>query len=342
MGLQATVIRNILFAATTYGEAYDNLRVQAGFTDKEISDSSETVEWQKAAKLFDLLADLTNNEQIGLALGFETGLSMLGMLGFMMQASKNLEEALTVYCRFGYMVCPMITFHYYKEGNKAIIELNQNPVWKNTYPRNARIGVDHTIASIVHHTRLLTGKSIFPEAVELEFGKIAVDAYKQALHCQVLFNAPIHKLVYDASVMTTPVITSDVSLFEMFQEILAQKKAIMMQTNCTEAVKNLLLMQFKGQIPTVEEAAAAMDMTPRTLQRKLTEENTSYRNIAGEVKKELAIHLMKNPGTSITEVAEVLGYGDLPAFRRAFKTWTKATPKEVKRQLHSEQMTVMG
>lgn len=93
-------------------------------------------------------------------------------------------------------------------------------------------------------------------------------------------------------------------------------------------------MQFKGQIPTVEEAAAAMNMTVRTLQRKLTEEQTSFRQIANEVKKEISLQLMKN--ANLTEVADVLGYSDLPAFRRAFKSWTKSTPKEVKKQMKLE------
>lgn len=87
-------------------------------------------------------------------------------------------------------------------------------------------------------------------------------------------------------------------------------------------------MQFKEQIPTIEDAATGLDMTVRTLQRKLTEQQTSFREIVAEVKKELALHLMKNRSGTITEVAEVLGYNDLPAFRRAFKVWTKATPKK--------------
>jgi AraC-like DNA-binding protein len=98
-------------------------------------------------------------------------------------------------------------------------------------------------------------------------------------------------------------------------------------------------MRFKGQIPTVEDAADGLGITVRTLQRKLAEEQTSFREIASEVKKELALHLMKNRPGTITEVAEVLGYNDLPAFRRAFKGWTKSTPKEMKRLIGTKAMS---
>ncbi|MBX2920922.1 MAG: AraC family transcriptional regulator ligand-binding domain-containing protein [Chitinophagaceae bacterium] len=338
MGLQATAIRDMLYAAATYGEAYDTLREMAGFTQEEISDSGRIVEWQKAAKLYDLLADITHNEQIGLLMGGDVPISMTGMVGFMMQASKNLDEAIQVYCKYGHMVCPMIVYQYKTDGRLAIIELHQNTLWKSTYPRNARIAIDFILASTVNHIKALTGRSIYPQAVEVEYAKDAVKAYTDVLHCQVLFNAPLHRMIFRAEDVQTPILTSDASLFEMFNNILGQKKSLAIQASCRDAVKHLLLMQFKGQIPTIEDASAGLDMTVRTLQRKLTEEQTSFREIAGEVKKELALHLMKNRSGTITEVAEVLGYNDLPAFRRAFKVWTKATPKEVKKQLSKEYM----
>jgi AraC-like DNA-binding protein len=337
MGLQATAIREMLYTAATYGEAYDNLRKAAGFTQDEISDSEKTVEWEKAAKLYDLLADLTQNEQIGLAMGSEVPLSVTGMVGFLMQASKNVDEAFRVYCSYGHMVCPMIIHKYKTEGDLAIIELHQNALWKSTYPRNARIAIDFILASTINHIHLLTGKRIYPQGVEVEYSKMAADAYHHYLHCPVLFNAPLHRMIFRVEDTQAPILSSDLSLYKMFDAILAQKKPLPMESSCGEAVKHLLLMRFKGQIPTVDDAAEGLYMTVRTLQRKLAEEQTSFREIASEVKKELALHLMKNRPGTITEVAEVLGYNDLPAFRRAFKGWTKSTPKEMKRLIGRQQ-----
>ncbi|MGJ7032853.1 AraC family transcriptional regulator ligand-binding domain-containing protein [Niabella hirudinis] len=333
MGLQATAIRDILYAAATYGEAYDTLREMAGFTQDEISDSGQVVEWQKAARLYDLLADITQNEQIGLVMGGDVSMAITGMVGFMMQASKNLEDAIDVYCKYGQMVCPMITYTYKREGKFAIVELHQNALWKSMYPRNARIAIDFVLASTLHFIKTLCGRHIYPQAIEVEYAKDAVRTYQDILHCQVLFNAPLHRMLFRAEDVDTRVITSDASLFEMFNSILGQKKSLAIQSSCRDAVKHLLLMQHKGQIPTIEDAASGLDMTVRTLQRKLTAEQTSFREVAAEVKKELALHLMKNHTGTITEVAEVLGYNDLPAFRRAFKVWTRETPKTIKKRL---------
>ena len=335
MGLQATAIRQILHAASTYGEAYDNLRELTGFRQDEIDDSAKLVEWQKAAKLYDLLADITQNEQIGLAMGGDVDISVTGMVGFLMQASKNLEEAIRVYCNYGYMVCQMITHKYIVKGDLGIIEFHQSELWKTTYPRNARIAIDFVLASTIHFVKKLTGKNIYPQAVEVEYARTATAAYHDVLRCPVLFNAPLHRMIFLAEDLRTPILSSDASLYETFNTILGQKKLLSVQSNMRNSVKHLLLMQFKGQIPTVEEAAAGLNMTVRSLQRKLTDEQTTFREIASEVKKELALHLIRNHPGTITEVAGVLGYNDLTAFRRAFKGWTRATPKEMKRQLRS-------
>ena len=90
-------------------------------------------------------------------------------------------------------------------------------------------------------------------------------------------------------------------------------------------------MQFKGRIPTIEEAAAALNMTPRNLQRKLLQAQTTFRDIAGEIRKEIAIQLMENPAIKLSEISDILGYSDLTAFRKAFKSWTNATPRAIRK-----------
>src|SRR5690606_1700728 len=98
-----------------------------------------------------------------------------------------------------------------------------------------------------------------------------------------------------------------------------------------ENLKQVLFMQFRGRIPTIEEAAAAMNMTPRNLQRRLQLEQTTFRDIAGAVRKEIAFQLMQNPAIKLSEVSDILGYSDLTAFRKAFKSWTNTTPRVIRK-----------
>ena len=90
-------------------------------------------------------------------------------------------------------------------------------------------------------------------------------------------------------------------------------------------------MQFKGRVPTIGEAAAALNITPRNLQRKLLQEQATFRDIAAEIRKDIAFQLMQNPAIKISEVSDILGYSDITAFRKAFKSWTNSTPRAIRK-----------
>ena len=63
-------------------------------------------------------------------------------------------------------------------------------------------------------------------------------------------------------------------------------------------------------------------MTVRSLQRKLKDEHTTYRDVTQKFKKDLAVSLMAKSKFRVSEIAEILGYSDLSSFSKAFKKWS--------------------
>jgi AraC-like DNA-binding protein len=72
-------------------------------------------------------------------------------------------------------------------------------------------------------------------------------------------------------------------------------------------------------------------MSPRTLQRRLRDEGTSFREVHDNARREIASDLLADPSLSISEVADRLGFGDVSAFDTAFKRWAKRTPGAYRR-----------
>lgn len=327
MGLQATVLREIFLSAGSFGAAYDELCRHLNISPETLSDSKMHIEWQKSAGIWDLLADMFHAEDIGLTLAAEAKISMNGIIGFLMQCSRTLEAAVEVYCNYGYMVCPMVSFSYCRQGNEAVIEMSQNKMWQSAYPRNAIMAMDFTLGCNLYFSQQLAGKVVYPKRLYLEGPRRYKDAYTQLFKCPVSFNAEVYRMVYEVRDMDIPILSHEGSLYDMFNTILAKEKAAHMQESTGNALRQVLMMQFKGRIPTIEEAAEAMEMTVRTLQRNLKREGCSFREIGATVRKELALHLMRNCTSNVTQIAGIMGYADLPSFRRAFKSWTHDTPK---------------
>jgi AraC-like DNA-binding protein len=104
---------------------------------------------------------------------------------------------------------------------------------------------------------------------------------------------------------------------------------------CTfgDQVKKMISTDFKGQVPPIEVIASRMNMTARSFQRRLQEEGQSYRNISSQLRKEFAMQLLNTSHSKMEEIAEVLGYSEASAFRRAFKTWTDTSPTKMRKAL---------
>lgn len=330
MALQGTVIRTIFQTATSFGAAFDTLCQLSGINPKEIGDSENMVEWEKAALIWVPLLKLSGDPLIGLHIGMGVNKLLHGMVGFLIQSSKDLEQALQMLCRYGHMSSPMVEYrHTIKDV--AVLEIAQNKMWLMKHPEPARHANDFLLAAIVNTFRTLSGKHIVPLRIELAYEKREISEYRQFFGCEVLFNKDINRVVLSKEDISTPILTSDQSMFQLFNSIVANKEALLKSNSTAENLRQVLFMQFRGRIPAIEEAASALNMTSRNLQRRLQEEQTTFRDIAGETRKEIAFQLMQNPTIKISEISDILGYSDLTAFRKAFKSWTNATPKAIRR-----------
>jgi len=330
MGLQGTVIRTIFQSATSFGVAFDTLCQMSGIKPDEISDSENMVEWEKAALIWVPLLKMTNDPLVGLHVGIGTDKLLHGMVGFLIQSSKDLHQAYSILCKYGHLSSPMVEYNYV-EKDTAILEIRQNKMWQMKHPEPARQAQDFLFASLINTSSALTGKRIVPLRIELTYERRSVDEYRNFFGCDILFNQETNRIILDKKDIKTPILTSDQSMFERFHAMVDEKQALMANNSTEGNLKQVLFMRFKGRIPSVDEAASALQMSPRSLQRKLLLEGTTFRDVAGAIRKDIALQLMQNPAIKIAEVSDILGYSDPTAFRKAFKSWTNTVPRTIRK-----------
>ncbi len=81
----------------------------------------------------------------------------------------------------------------------------------------------------------------------------------------------------------------------------------------------------------IKRVAQRLNVSARTLQRRLREGGTSYTKLVDEIRFKLACRLLDAPRTSITDVAAAVGYGDSSSFSRSFARWSGMQPKAYRR-----------
>ncbi len=87
--------------------------------------------------------------------------------------------------------------------------------------------------------------------------------------------------------------------------------------------------------PTLQQAARLAGTSVRTLQRRLGAQGITYSQLLDDLRHDLAIFLLRDPGRQAAEVSNELGYRDPAIFTRAFRRWTGTTPGRFRETLHA-------
>ena len=77
----------------------------------------------------------------------------------------------------------------------------------------------------------------------------------------------------------------------------------------------------------IDDAARGLGVSTRTLQRRLTDEGTSFQSLLAETRLKLSRHYLTQTHLGIPEIAFLLGYSEQNSFYRAFRDWTGLTPE---------------
>lgn len=157
--------------------------------------------------------------------------------------------------------------------------------------------------------------------------------YEQVFGGQLAFDQPHSKMVFPVEYLELPVVSADEDLR---LQVEAQAQAVLRKLSgepeFVRSLKTVLAHNLaRGQVA-LSEAAAAMDLSERTLQRRLGELDRSYQQVLDEVRRASAERYLRDTDTSLTQIAFLLGYGEQSSFHNAFKRWTRQSPGAWRRQ----------
>lgn len=133
-------------------------------------------------------------------------------------------------------------------------------------------------------------------------------------------------------------ISYDESMWSYFEPELSRRLAELdVNDSISARVKSALIELLPGGGYTIEDVATKVGMSKRTLQRKLSKENTTFQKQLNNIREMLAIHYIRNTEMTTNDIAYLLGYKELNSFLRAFTKWTGVSITEYKKQIQQLQ-----
>ena len=176
-----------------------------------------------------------------------------------------------------------------------------------------------------------TGKEIVPVHVGTPYSY--EEASVRIFGCQVEVMEG-NELVFKKADLEKPFLTANNVMLDYLEPQLKERLAeAMTSESFTGIVQQKLYQAIPSGCFTIEDIAASLGISSRTLQRNLTAEGTKFNQELQNVQKILAFGYFKNPEMTTEDVAYLLGYSEVSSFSRAFKKWTGKTISEY-RNLH--------
>lgn len=300
----------------------------------DLSRSDLTVDFKKAVKTWEVALKATGHPTLGLQLGTGTTPSILGIVGHLMQSCRNLHEAFRQVCVFSTLATDMFEYSMTDQGEKTLLNFKPVAAWMKASPQTARHAVDQAMSGCLNVFFLLSGKQLQVQNAEFTHRTPSqLVRYTHLFGEQIRFSALSNTLTFLKSDLLQPLQQHDQSLLATFQSLAKkQLRTRHHKTKFSAEVAMCIQSGFAAQMPSLEAVASHMNMSPRTFQRKLSEEGLNYRQLSDRISREIAVSLLSSGKASVGDVARMMGYSEPSAFRRAFKRWTNSTPGKMKRK----------
>lgn len=199
--------------------------------------------------------------------------------------------------------------------------------WLHTPELPPNLLVDAAFATFVELGRQGTRVHITPRKVELARADDGSPALSKFYGCPVQYGAERNALVLDVADLDRPFPGHNPELLDMLNPaLIAALAEATASASISLQVKAALKRILASGRPELADVARELGMSERTLQRRITEDGTNFRQLMLETRQEVVRHLLSEPSIEIEEIACLLGYEDTNSFYRAFRSWEGTTP----------------
>ncbi|WP_146165946.1 AraC family transcriptional regulator [Stenotrophobium rhamnosiphilum] len=292
---------------------------------------------EQVDSMVSLAALRTQRSDLGFELGRVIKLSAHDILGYAMLSAPTLDAALRLVARYFSLITPTYLMQYRSHATHA--EMNVRPA----LPITAQVLAFHqeTIAVAYYETvkTLLAGA---PASCSIYLSidpPPHVDRYRELSAATIHFSQtglPGARIVFDKALVDRPLVMADQNTVKMAEARCAEMlNNIVNRSSLSEWTYMMLRQAADGQ-PTLEELASILNLSPRTLERRLFLQGSKFRDIANKARHETACALIKSGRLNITQIAYHLGYTDAANFTRAFRREAGVSPNEFRQKQQSD------
>jgi len=261
------------------------------------------------------------------------GAESFGVVGFLARASRTVGGAVATTQRYHRLI---------KDDNRVAVvrderslTIVESPGARGAWPR---VIAEAVVANYVAMGSAWSGKRVVPLEVRFQHSRPAsTHELERFFGVRPKFDQRDNALVLPGHVLATPLATAETGLVSLLERVAADQLRGLGAKGCgdrrpsgagdptfADEVRLAVEALLPGE-PSVHRVARQLAVSPRSLQRRLAEDGSTFRAVVDQARLARAVGLVQR-GLPVAEVAALLGFSDARAFRRAYQRWTGRTP----------------
>ncbi len=335
--VSSRLLARIATAAAAHGIDGDALCRAAGIAPELVRDVDERIDAEQYFALWGEAMAEVGVPSFPLEVA-ATGTEVRNLLELVCMNSKDLGEAIGRASRYLRIVTDVVTWSLEVVESTATIRIER----VGPRPKEAAFADEFSAAEIVKMARLLTGAPVAPR--EVWFGHAAppdVTAHHSFFRAPVRFGRASTELRLEAKLLDLPLVNADPATGAFLEQYVDK----MLQPDSSSPpivgkVRGHIASGLRGELPTVGDVAAALEMSARSLRRHLQAHGTTFQQLLDDTRSALAMQHLSRGRLAVSEIAFLLGFSDASAFHRAFRRWTGTTPQAYAREARASTLPV--
>lgn len=335
MAMVATTLGGWVLALARALESYNidplPLCESAGIDLDDAWDPNARFEVVKTTRLFQQGAKASGDPCFGLTVGRMMRPTSWHALGFSLWASQDINQVLERVHRFIKIFTSCAYSGIERESDRVRL-------WGRAFPAYRPVLGDHQYEAFLS-TIALTCRHIYPHHFQpLRVGlprQIALDdmsSFERMFRCPVLLDQDGVWMEVDLDTASRRLPTANSELAQKNDQICIEYISRFDRADVQSRVYYRLLEGLIEGEPSMDAMAEKLNMSVRSLQRKLKAQGSSYKQLVDDVRKDLAMQYMEQSHMSIGEISYLLGFCHVSNFSRAFKRWSGHSPLEWREQ----------
>ncbi|BFM50062.1 AraC family transcriptional regulator ligand-binding domain-containing protein [Marinomonas sp. THO17] len=321
---QAVILMDLLISRGV--EANYFLRKTGLFYD-DVTQGKRILSPQQLAQLFDNASQPPFLEDISFIFGQRMLPGYFDSLSHCLQNSPTTLDALERLCEFACLFFPLLTPRLRQTPSHVFIEFQQafgaiSPsLLSSEQSRATRFVKEMTITALVSYSNWLANTHL-PWSISLDYAQPDHQAeYEVYLGRDRRFNGKRLSMsiakqdLIKANPMSSP---------SMYKMSLTESRRALQQLDAPHSLLSLIhsiLHKEVRNLPSLEDVARRLNMSPATFKRKLKRHHTHYQKLCDQVRKEVAMQLMDELGYDEGQVANYFNFYDVSNFRRSCRRW---------------------